>query len=506
MTRSHSVRLTQQELLQPARAAADRLMLGAIAVLVLVCLVTGAVRGSWGLALLIGLPALLMPAFAHLQAPGSTLSSLATAIAFMVLSALLIQVSGGMVETHFTIFALLAFLLFYRDWRPLVAAAALIAVHHVAFALLQTGGFGPQLIPYSPTIGVVLIHALYVVAETGLLVYMSIQLKREAIEGLRVAELAHRIGEGDLTTAVSSSDSQRFPLLGRLAGMQSQLAETIGQAASEAAEVRRHVLQGIDGFGELGRLAGRQATLSQNISARTDVLREDIDRLNADAHIAERKSDATEQLTQRGAEVISATGAEIREVARSINTVAERLRELDRSFEDIGRIVQLITDVANQTNLLALNAAIEAARAGEQGRGFAVVADEVRKLAERTRHATAEISRTMQEVDQRKLLVLEQIEETRGRTEAGVEHAARTSASILDIRRDLSDVKAFIHDVAAALDRQHAATREVTDAAHDMVALTAESITRQGGFERDLGELDGSASLLATAAGRFKVD
>ncbi|MDE3009753.1 MAG: methyl-accepting chemotaxis protein [Pseudomonadota bacterium] len=496
---------SEDHLLQPVRARADRLMLAAIGVLMLVCLATGAASGQLLIAVLLAAPALGVPLLIHLQAPGSGWSASAMGAAFMVFSALLIHLSRGMLETHFTIFALLAFLLFYRDWRPLVLAAGLIAVHHIGFALLQAARLGFYVTPGVPSVGVIVLHAIYVIAETGMLVYMAVQMRRDALESLRVAELATRIGQGGLDNAVAGADLARFPLLARLVDMQTQLAQTIGNAQQQSLAVHELARRGTAGNGELGALAQRQDRVAQQVANSMHALRDSIEALAGRARAAEQQAETSERSTEEGAAVISATSAEIRQVAGSIDQVAERLHELDRSFEDIGRVVQLITDVASQTNLLALNAAIEAARAGEQGRGFAVVADEVRKLAERTRQATAEINKTMQDVDQRKQLVLQQIGDTRSRTEASVEHALRTGASIQAIRRDVREVKDFIVSVAAGLDGQLAETRAVAGGVGEMVQLSTEGSARQDSFSRDFEKLNASAQQLHEAAGRFRL-
>jgi methyl-accepting chemotaxis protein len=122
---AHNIEL----ILQPQRAKADVVMLGTLVFLAVISAGIAYFTQTWGVALAIGLPAVAVPFAIYSMAPGSLGSRLANASAFMVYSALMIQQTSGMSEMHFGIFALLAFLLYYRDWRPLVAAAAVIAVH-----------------------------------------------------------------------------------------------------------------------------------------------------------------------------------------------------------------------------------------------------------------------------------------------------------------------------------------------------------------------------------------
>lgn len=196
--------------------------------LLLVCLGLGYATGTTSLGLLVGLPALLVPWGIYKAAPGSLASRLAIACALMVFSALTIQQSQGMVESHFGIFTLLAFLLYYRDWRPIVAAAGLIAVHHVGFGYLQsTNALGIALLPGSVHVTVIAVHAAYVVFEAAVLIFMATILQREALESALVAELSGHISEGDFSQRGPAQGAQQFPLLHKVSLMQKSLQSTL---------------------------------------------------------------------------------------------------------------------------------------------------------------------------------------------------------------------------------------------------------------------------------------
>ncbi|MFD0667724.1 methyl-accepting chemotaxis protein [Ramlibacter sp. MAHUQ-53] len=216
-----------EQMLQPQRATADRVLLATLAFLALISLGIAAFTQTWGLALLVGVPAFAVPFLIHRAAPGSLVSRLAIACALMVDSALMIQQAHGMTEMHFGIFALLAFLLYYRDWRPIVAAAGVIAVHHVAFAVAQAAGAGLYVLAGSVSLELVALHAAYVVFEAAVLVFMSVILQREAVESALVADLAGRISEGDFAARDALSLGDGFPLLRKVAGMQQSLDSTL---------------------------------------------------------------------------------------------------------------------------------------------------------------------------------------------------------------------------------------------------------------------------------------
>ena len=217
-----------ERVLQPQRAAADRLMLSMMVFLLLVCLGIGWQTQTIALAVWVGLPALLAPSILYRLAPGSLVVRLAIACALMVFSALSIQQTQGMIESHFGIFTLLAFLLFYRDWRPIVAAAGLIAVHHVGFGYLQAMNNGAiTLVSGEVHLGVVAIHAGYVVFEAAVLIFMATILKREALQSAFVAELSAQIGDGNFTSHTQSADMAQFPLLHKMTQMQQSLQSTL---------------------------------------------------------------------------------------------------------------------------------------------------------------------------------------------------------------------------------------------------------------------------------------
>ncbi|MFM1859770.1 MAG: Methyl-accepting chemotaxis protein [Pseudomonadota bacterium] len=229
---------TDQTLL-PLRLQADRLIGFTLAFLFLVSLVVAYFTQTWAEALLVGVPALAIPLLIAKSAPGSLSSRMAMSAALMVFSALTIQQSSGMIEAHFGIFVLLAFILYYRDWRPLVFAAAVIAVHHVAFAIAQALGMGGlRVVAGSVDPLVIALHAGYVVFETGVLVLMALRLEREALESAAVAEIAERISVGDLSTA-NHKRLQGSPLIEKMSAMQTSLSLILRDVAEVMTQVAR---------------------------------------------------------------------------------------------------------------------------------------------------------------------------------------------------------------------------------------------------------------------------
>jgi methyl-accepting chemotaxis protein len=167
--------------LQALTAEADRLFLGVSALLALVSMGLALRAGSWTPFLAISLPTLLVVAAQVHLLPGTRLSRCTVALAWMVQAATLIHQTSGLLETHFTVIVLIALLLYYRDWLPLVVAAAAIAVHHVLFFYLQHRGLPYPVFSAGSGIGILALHASYVVVETALLSVMAIQMRRQLL-------------------------------------------------------------------------------------------------------------------------------------------------------------------------------------------------------------------------------------------------------------------------------------------------------------------------------------
>lgn len=261
--------------LRPHRAAADKIMLSMMVFLLAVCFGVGWFTDSTSLAVLVGIPALLVPWFIYRMAPGSLASRLAIACALMVFSALTIQQSKGALESHFGIFTLLAFLLYYRDWRPIVAAAVLIAVHHVGFGYLQfMNTAGITLLAGEVDIMVVAIHAAYVVFEAAVLIFMATILKREALESALVAELSGQISEGDFSAGRADFNVNAFPLLHKVSLMQKSLQSTLQDIVGVMTAVAQGHLDRrvtVEARGDLGAL---KENINQSIHAQQAVFQD----------------------------------------------------------------------------------------------------------------------------------------------------------------------------------------------------------------------------------------
>ena len=190
-----------------------------------------------------------------------------------------------------------------------------------------------------------------------------------------------------------------------------------------------------------------------------------------------------QQSTTEGRQVVNDTIASIRQVATGVQEAAQVINQLNSNAADIGTVVDVIRGIAEQTNLLALNAAIEAARAGEQGRGFAVVADEVRTLAQRTQQSTQEIQGMVERLQSGAGQAVEAMEQGREKTEVSVQKATEAGRALEDIAKQIARISDMSTQIATAAEQQSAVAEEINSNVVRISELgqsTAEDAYRNG--------------------------
>ncbi|NTW58628.1 MAG: methyl-accepting chemotaxis protein [Nitrospirae bacterium] len=231
----------------------------------------------------------------------------------------------------------------------------------------------------------------------------------------------------------------------------------------------------------------------QVVTAMTEVSQTIMDMAKNASNAAEGSKSASD-MAVTGKQIVDTTAEDMVKIAKTVQEAAGTIEELGRSSAQIGEIVDVINGIADQTNLLALNAAIEAARAGEQGRGFAVVADEVRKLAERTSQATKDIGQRITAIQQAAAESVDAMKKGSDEVDKGVGFARKASAALDSIVTASTNAMDMVQRIAAATEQQSAATEEVTQNMEHISEITkrsAGSTTQITRSAEDLAKLAG---------------
>jgi methyl-accepting chemotaxis protein len=241
----------------------DRLLLGVIGALFLISLALAPWHRTFGAVMAIGLPAALVPAWLVWARPGLLVTRCAIAASLMMFAALQIHQTHGLIEAHFSIFVLLACILFYRDWIPLVLAAGVIAVLHLAFDLLQRAGQPIWVFASAGGTGLVLVHALFVVIETALLVWMAVKLRSE-IEAVgcdpgELSRISQELANGCLTVDIKTAGASATSLVHAMERMRKDMdtSHAREQASSEQNARVRTALDRVSVGAMLGDTEGK---------------------------------------------------------------------------------------------------------------------------------------------------------------------------------------------------------------------------------------------------------
>jgi methyl-accepting chemotaxis protein len=319
-------------------------------------------------------------------------------------------------------------------------------------------------------------------------------------------EVASRIADGDLTVKVEvNSSDETGQLMAAMQAMVANLRQLVGQTveisagiASAADQLHSTSEQMSIGAEEVANQTNTVATAGEEMAATsTDIAR--------NCHHAADASTHTTESATAGAAIVNDTIKGMGLIAQRVTASAKTVGALGARSDQIGAIIGTIEDIADQTNLLALNAAIEAARAGEQGRGFAVVADEVRALAERTTKATREIDVMIKAIQKETGEAVTAMEEGVHDVERETESAQKSGQALNEILERVSEVTMQVNQIATAAEEQTATTAEIS---HNMIQITEVIHQTARGAEETAAaasQLAGQAQQLQQLVAKFRL-
>jgi len=253
---------------------------------------------------------------------------------------------------------------------------------------------------------------------------------------------------GDLTRATNEMSESLKTMVADVAASANEVASAATEISSSNEEMSKGVAEQTEQVNQIS------SAIEQMSNSVVEVARKSND--------AATNADESGRIAEEGGQVVQQTIEGMESIKEAVGSVGASVEQLGKQGEQIGQIIEVINDIADQTNLLALNAAIEAARAGEHGRGFAVVADEVRKLADRTTKATEEIGESIQAIQTETTGAVDRMNGGQQQVEKGVELATGAGESLTKIVNSAKDVAGMIQSIASAAEEQSSASEQVS--------------------------------------------
>jgi|HubBroStandDraft_1064217.scaffolds.fasta_scaffold00047_48 methyl-accepting chemotaxis protein len=314
-------------------------------------------------------------------------------------------------------------------------------------------------------------------------------------------------GEGDLTKRLEITGADEISQAGsafnlfmdKLQAIMRQVATSTYQLAGATEEISASAMQ-------MAEHASTQQNQTSQIATSMQEMASTVSQVSENCNHAADNARQAASTARDGGKAVARTVETMSSLADSVQTIAKRIGELGNKSDQIGKIVGVIDDIADQTNLLALNAAIEAARAGEQGRGFAVVADEVRKLAERTTKATKEIAEMIALVQQETKGAVQAMDLGTAQVQQGVEATNEAGSKLQMIIDAVERGASMIAQIATAATEQSLATEHVNNSVSEISNLTQQSAASSSETATACRDMSTLATDLQSLVNKFKLE
>ena len=328
--------------------------------------------------------------------------------------------------------------------------------------------------------------ALFLMLVLWLLIRRSLSPLEEITQGLKM------LGEGNLTYQFKykkdSKTKNEMHLLKRdIAAMRDGLVNVIRQVSDSSKDLADSA-ESIDSVShELQHHAKRSEEESSYVSTAIDQVVESIEEVASSTRAVSNETSVASEISISGNDAVQDMEATVATLSESFNAASSRIRDVEDSSNSIGEVVDVINAIAEQTNLLALNAAIEAARAGEQGRGFAVVADEVRVLAQKTQDSTKQIRDVVEKLQSNSQSAVAGMQDGAKQVELSVSKATKAGILLNQIRESIVAVEKSMSQVSNATEEQRLAAQKISDSAKSLTQTSSDTFSHSE-FSSDQGQ------------------